>query len=225
MLTKFKANRVVRNVQNVELFDKKRGFKNYTNFDKCWRYFARHFCTWNNVNHGKLLILRLLSFCVQKVMVVRRVTRFKVAPNMADPTSIKHSVGLSSLNPRLHAFYRLSQRELDFQAPACTYRCFWQGVTMGVRKCITAFSKTIQSLFRNSFVPKVIIHPTSKVHYQWGHQKKKCVCVWGGVCVWGYLGDTTRWGGRKNLKMLKMVQFWSFLLLTRGVGGCGQSLW
>ena len=63
-----------------------------TIFDKALTPFCKTFLYLKQLFNGKLLIFKFLSFSVLKIMVVRHVSRLKVAPNMADPTSIKHSV-------------------------------------------------------------------------------------------------------------------------------------
>ena len=71
--------------RKIELLDKKpSSFK--TIFDKALTPFCEKFLWLKQLFHGKLLIFRLPFFSVSKIM-----TRLKVAPNMADSTSMKHS--------------------------------------------------------------------------------------------------------------------------------------
>ena len=73
MLAKFKPNRIVRNVQNVEPFDKKIEFFK-TIFDKSVDAILKTFLLLKQVFNGILFIfLRLLSFGVPKIMVVQHV--------------------------------------------------------------------------------------------------------------------------------------------------------
>ena len=95
MLAKFEPNRIVRNVQNLSFWGKTSSFKNI--FDKALTPFCKKFLWLKQLFDGKLLIFRQLSFCVSISLfntIVRcskhygnptRVTRLKVAPNMADP--------------------------------------------------------------------------------------------------------------------------------------------
>ena len=71
-------------------FDKNRVFKkNLTNVDAT----LQDVSVPETIFNGKLLIFKLLSFSFEKIRVVpTRVSRLKIAPNMADPTSIKDSV-------------------------------------------------------------------------------------------------------------------------------------
>ena len=69
MLVKFEQNRMVRNIQNFELFDKKW----LTIFDKVLTPFWKTFLWLKQLFDAKLLILRLSSFSVPKITVVRHV--------------------------------------------------------------------------------------------------------------------------------------------------------
>ena len=76
-----------------ELLDKKlSSFK--TKFDKALTPFCKTFLWLKQLFDGKLLIFRLPFFGVPKFMVIQHVcvTRLKIAPNMADPTSMNHSI-------------------------------------------------------------------------------------------------------------------------------------
>ena len=72
MLEKFEPNRIVRNVQNFELFDKNLNFFN-TILDKNVDAILKEFLLLKQVFYGKILIFRLLSFGVPKFMVLRHV--------------------------------------------------------------------------------------------------------------------------------------------------------
>ena len=66
---KFKQNCMVRTVQNIKLFDKKW----LTIFDKVLMPFWKMFLCLKQLFGAKLLIKRLLSFSVPKIMEVQQV--------------------------------------------------------------------------------------------------------------------------------------------------------
>ena len=89
MLVQFAQNWMVQTTRNFEVFVKKRGLKPF--LTKRWRHFGRPFCSWNNC-----LMLNLISRppsfqCAKNNGTAIRVTRLKVAPNTADPISIRDS--------------------------------------------------------------------------------------------------------------------------------------
>ena len=80
MLAKLEPIRMVQNVQNVELFDKRPSFFQ-TIFDKV----LMSFC--------KTINFQITIFQCSKINgKPTRATRLKSAPNMADPTCVKGSV-------------------------------------------------------------------------------------------------------------------------------------
>ena len=94
-------NRMVRNVQNFDFFGQQTEF--FKPFlTKRWRLFARRFYSWNNclmVNCFQTTIFQ----CSKSYGSPTRVISLKVEPNMADPTSMKHTV--SSLQLVLHLYF------------------------------------------------------------------------------------------------------------------------
>ena len=68
MLVKFEQNRMVRNIQNFELFDQKW----LTIFEKELRHLRRRFCD-KQLFDVKVLVERLSSSIVLKIMVVGHV--------------------------------------------------------------------------------------------------------------------------------------------------------
>ena len=65
-----------------------------TPFDKSLTPFCKTFVPLKQLFNGGLLFFWILFFSVPQIIVVRhtRVIRLKVSPNMADPTSMEHSV-------------------------------------------------------------------------------------------------------------------------------------
>ena len=93
ILVKFEQNRIVQTTRNFELFDKKPGFLKPF-LTKLWRHFGRRFCSWNNclmLNYW-FPVLTTIFQCSENYGSPTRVTRLKVAPNMADPISIKDPI-------------------------------------------------------------------------------------------------------------------------------------
>ena len=96
MLVKFEQNYIVRTTPTFWAVWQRTGFFK-TILAKRWRHFGRRFCTmsWN-----KCLMLNYwfpdyhlsVTQCSKKYGSLTRVTRLKVAPNMADPISIKDPI-------------------------------------------------------------------------------------------------------------------------------------
>ena len=64
MLVKFEQIRMVRTIQNFELFD-----KNGKPFlTKCWRHFERRFCDWNNCLMLSYIDLKTIIFLVSSCL-------------------------------------------------------------------------------------------------------------------------------------------------------------
>ena len=102
MLVKFEQNCIVQTTRNFELFDKNPSILK-TIFDKALTPFWNAFLWLKQLFNAKLLISRLPSFSVQKLRSsITRVTRLKVAPNMADTISIKDS----SLKPFRNSLFK-----------------------------------------------------------------------------------------------------------------------
>ena len=73
MLVIFKQNRMVQTAQDFELFDKKKTRFLKTIFDKALTPFWKTFLQLKQLFNAKLLISRLPSFSVPKIMVVQHV--------------------------------------------------------------------------------------------------------------------------------------------------------
>ena len=69
MLVKFE-NGMVQTLRNFELFDKKPGFKKYTNFEKAKTPFWKALLWLNQLFNAKLMICRLPYFSVPKITVI-----------------------------------------------------------------------------------------------------------------------------------------------------------
>ena len=88
MLVKFEQNRMVRTIQNFVLFDKKW----LTIFNKVLTPFWKTFLWLKQLFDAKMLIQRLIFQCSKNYGTPRRVTRLKVAPNMADAISLNENL-------------------------------------------------------------------------------------------------------------------------------------
>ena len=85
MLVNFEQNRMVRTIQNFELFDKKW----LTVFDKVSTPFWKTFLyDWNNYLILNYYLKTIIFQCSKNYGSPTRVTRLKVAPNMTDPISL-----------------------------------------------------------------------------------------------------------------------------------------
>ena len=84
MLVTFEQSCMVRTIQNFELIDKKW----LTILTKDWRHSKRRSCDWNNCLMLNYDLKTIIFQCSKNYGSPTRVTRLKVAPNMADPISL-----------------------------------------------------------------------------------------------------------------------------------------
>ena len=107
MLVKFEQNRMVQTTRNLEFFDQKKKKK------KKKRVFFPHFWQSADAILEHVSVAESIVYCwnikfqttifqrSKNYVSLTRVTRLKVAPNMADPISIKDSVSNREVNNRL----------------------------------------------------------------------------------------------------------------------------
>ena len=84
----FEQNRMVQTIQNFVLFDKKW----LTIIDKVLAPFWKTFLWLKQLFDAKLLILTIIFQCSKNYGTPTRVTRLKVAPNMAEPISLNENL-------------------------------------------------------------------------------------------------------------------------------------
>ena len=87
MLVKFEQNRMIRTIENIELFDKKW----LSIFDKVLTPFWKTFLWLKQLLDYKLLLYMFKTIifqCFKNYSSPTRVTRFKVTPNMTDRISV-----------------------------------------------------------------------------------------------------------------------------------------
>ena len=103
---------------------------------KCWRHFAKRFCSWNSCVMWYIDFQPTIFQCSKNYGSPTRVTRSKVAPNMTDPTIMKSL--LSSLKTEYYFFNKSRQHHA------------WNGEQIGINvrnKTLSDVFKTVCDMF------------------------------------------------------------------------------